>query len=183
MRSSIKEVWALQFPCHEVLNICSNSSPVSKLTHLHPTHFFPTSSSQSSGYALPSVLFLKEGCGLYLLLPLFMRKMERTFIALLWAISRSGLEKLTFISLWGKKRRFLLLFKVRKKTDTQAFDRDCCLTHQKRLLLSDCTWNPMMIFRNLPIFWGPVEHYPHSYNWVPAGTNPTPRNPKYLSYW
>lgn len=34
---------------------------------------------------------------------------------------------------------FLLLFEVEEKTDTQAFDHGCCLVHQRKLLLSDCT--------------------------------------------
>lgn len=38
-----------------------------------------------------------------------MRKMERTFIALLWAISRSGLEKLT-LSVFGKKEEIPVTF-------------------------------------------------------------------------
>lgn len=181
MRSSIKEVWALQFPCHEVLNICSNSSPVSKLTHLHP---FFSYSFLPIQWICPTFSLVSER-RLWSLSPFasFHEENGENLYCPIMGHFQIWPRKADFYQSLGKKRRFLLLFKVRKKTDTQAFDRDCCLTHQKRLLLSDCTWNPMMIFRNLPIFWGPVDHYPHSYNWVPAGTNPTPRNPKYLSHW
>lgn len=59
-------------------------------------------------------------------------------MTLLWDNSRAGLEKLTLSVFGGGGRRFLLLFKVGKRTDTQAFDHDCCLAHQRKLLLSDC---------------------------------------------
>lgn len=58
-------------------------------------------------------------------------------MTLLWANSRAGLEKLT-LSVFSGERRFLLLFDVGKRTDTQAFDHDCYLAHQRKLLLSDC---------------------------------------------
>lgn len=100
MRSSIKEVWALQFPCHEVLNICSNSGPVSKPAHLYPFFSYPFLPIQ---WICPTFSLVFER-RLWSLSPFAsFHEENRTFIALLWAISRSGLEKLTFISLWGKK--------------------------------------------------------------------------------
>lgn len=58
-------------------------------------------------------------------------------MTLLWDNSRAGLEKLT-LSVFGGGGGDSLLFEVGKRTDTQAFDHDCCLAHQRKLLLSDC---------------------------------------------
>ena len=79
---------------------CSTFSapPALSLSLPTSTHSYPFLTTD--GYTLPSFLFLIEGCGLYLLLPLFHDKMKRVFMTLLWDNSRAGLEKLT-LSVFG----------------------------------------------------------------------------------
>lgn len=101
MRSSIKEVWALQFPCHEVLNICSNSSPVSKPTHLHPFFFYPFLPIQ---WVCPTFSLVSER-KLWSLSPFasFHEENGENLYCPIMGHLQIWPRKADFISLWGKK--------------------------------------------------------------------------------